>query len=124
MLERLLRRDRVEDDPEHDRVVEVGEDVPRERPASRAGDARRSDRSAATAVKSKYAHHSAATPAKATTTESAYVASRSSSDVPIPIATIDSPSAMITISAKRSAKWDGETLPFGARRPSASRRRR
>ena len=74
-----------------------------------AGDARRSARSAATAVKSKYAHHSAATPANATTTESAYVASRSSSDVPIPIATIDSPSAMITISAKRSAKCDGET---------------
>ena len=59
-------------------------------------------------MKSKYAHHSAATPAKATTTESAYVVSRSSSDVPIPIATIDSPSAMITISAKRSAKCDGE----------------
>ena len=74
-----------------------------------AGDARLSARSAATAVKSKYAHHSAATPANATTTDSAYVVSRSRSDVPIPIATIDSPSAMITISAKRSAKWDGET---------------
>ena len=32
-----------------------------------------------------------------------------SSDVPIPIATIDSPSAMMTMSAKRSAKWEGET---------------
>ena len=59
-------------------------------------------------MKSKYAHHSAATPANATTTESAYVESRSSSDVPIPIATIDSPSAMITMSANRSAKCDGE----------------
>ena len=28
---------------------------------------------------------------------------------PVPIATIDSPSAMITISEKRSAKWPGET---------------
>ena len=33
--------------------------------------------------------------------------------MPVPIATIDSPSAMITISAKRSAKWPGETRkPF------------
>ena len=29
--------------------------------------------------------------------------------MPVPIATIDSPSAMITISEKRSAKWPGET---------------
>ena len=36
MLERLLRRDRVQDDPEHDRVVEVREDVARERAACRA----------------------------------------------------------------------------------------
>ena len=60
-------------------------------------------------MKSKYAHHSAATPAKATTTEAAYVASRVSSEVAIPMATIDSPRAMITMSAKRSAKCDGET---------------
>ena len=72
-------------------------------------DARRSERSAAVAVKSKYAHQSAATPAKATITDAAYVASRVSSDVPMPIATIDSPSAMMTMSAKRSAKWEGET---------------
>ena len=35
--------------------------------------------------------------------------SRSRPEVPIPMATIDSPSAMITMSAKRSAKCDGET---------------
>ena len=28
---------------------------------------------------------------------------------PVPMATIDSPSAMITISEKRSAKWPAET---------------
>ena len=33
----------------------------------------------------------------------------SSPSIPVPMATIDSPSAMITISAKRSAKCPGET---------------
>ena len=60
-------------------------------------------------MKSKYAHQSAATPANATITDTAYVVSRVSSDVPIPMATIDSPRAMMTMSAKRSAKCDGET---------------
>ena len=40
--------------------------------------------------------------------------SRGSPDVPIPMATIDSPSAMITINANRSAKCDGETRHLDA----------
>ena len=108
MLERLLRRDGVEDDPEHDRVVEEGEDVLAIGPRF-SGGVRRSERSAATAVKSKYVHHSVATPASATTTEIANVRFRSRPEVPMPIATIDSPRAMITISAKRSAKCEADT---------------
>ena len=51
------------------------------------------------AVKSKYAHQIAATPTKATASDRAKAASRGWSTRPEPIATIDSPSAMMMNSA-------------------------
>ena len=59
----------------------------------------RSVRAMTAAVKSKYAHQIAATPTKATASESANAASRVWSASPDPIATIDSPSAMMMNSA-------------------------
>ena len=73
------------------------------------------------AAKSKYAHQSTAAPANAIATAVAKVASRSSSAAPAPIATIDSPSAMITKSAYRSAKCAGETRNPVPRSSSARR---
>ena len=65
---------------------------------------------------SKYSHHSPAattTPSTAATTTPA----PTSAPTPAPIATIDSPSAMITISPWRSEKWAGMSF-----QPSAPNR--
>ena len=84
----------------------------RARSRSARGPRRRFDRrrSATSATTSKYSHHSAAATATPSTAAATTPASTPAS-APTPIATIDSPRAMITIRPWRSAKCAGHELP-------------
>ena len=116
VAERLLQPERDEHDAGDHREVEVGvgvaRDLVRSRPRRRwtAGAPRPARRRRSTATTSRPRRRSPST-AAATTPAS------TPASAPTPIATIDSPSAMITIRPWRSAKWRGH-------RASSPRRRR
>ena len=110
--ERLLDAEREQHDPGDHRQVQVGVGVARDARALRRRRASKR-RSATSATTSKYAHHSAAATATPSSDAGDQPASSGMPCAPTPSATIDSPSAMMMISPKRSAKW-----PACTRQPS------
>ncbi len=77
---------------------------------SRPSSAWESLRSATSATTSKYSHQIAAVTATPSTEATTTPASTVVPWAPTPMATIDSPRAMITISPWRSAKWPGTSF--------------
>ena len=124
VLERLLEAERQQHDAGDHRQVQEGEGVPRDLVALAAGrgvlQPPRSDERDDVEVQPPQRRRDAHAETAATTPPASSPAS-----APIPIATIDSPSAMMTISPWRSAKCSGSSFqpsaPKSAGPPMSSR---
>ena len=109
MCERRLHREREEDDAGDHRQVQVGVDVAREGDALRRRFGRRAAAAARIGKKSKYASQNDVATTNPSTAATITPVPSASSLAPRPIATSDSPIAMITISPWRSTKCAGWT---------------